>query len=68
MRRQGAVEWPSATFLWAAFSMATWILARGMMEPSILAKGVSHAARFSGISTSFRRLFLLFAGGRSITR
>ena len=43
-------------------------LARGMIEPPVGKCGVSHLARFSGISTSFRRLFLLFSGGKSINR
>jgi hypothetical protein len=53
-----AVVRPLDSSFSTAFAMATWTLARGMMEPSVFACGVSHAARFSGISTSFRRLSL----------
>ena len=50
----------------AAFSIARCILFRGITRPAGRAEGAKIAARFAGISSNFLRLFLLFAGGRSI--
>jgi hypothetical protein len=63
-----AVVRPLNSLLLNGIAVATWALTRGMMEPSVFACGLSHAARFSGISNSFRRLFLLLSGGGSINR